>query len=376
MRLSQIVPSLEEIYGGPSKSVYALSRAFAGLGHDVTLFATDPRTPSAQDDGRLHVRIFRRGWPGGLCPSPALAADLRATPCDVVHNHSIWLRTLHYAHLRAKKARVPLVISPRGMMSQWAWNHRRWRKQLSRHFIHPGALEAAAGWHATSEEEAAEIRALGFKQPVCVAPNGVAAPSPAEHAAAQMYWREACPDVARRHTVLFYSRFHRKKRVLELIDLWLERAPDDWVLLMVGLPDDYTPAQLETYVMRSSGSGRVHVFDGGNRPPPFAVASLFLLPSHNENFGLSIAESMAHGVPVLVTDTTPWSALNSKHAGWCVPWEDFPTVLPAALAETPAQLAARGALARDWVLADFSWDQSAGVLAQFYQQLRGAPATK
>src|SRR5437763_12431483 len=134
MRLSQIVPSLEEKYGGPSKSVLALSSSLAGLGNDVSLFATDPQTPSARNEGRLRVQILRRGWPGAFCFSSALAAQLGATPCDIVHHHSIWLRTLHYAHRRAKSARVPLVISPRGMMSVWAWHHRRWRKRFGRHF--------------------------------------------------------------------------------------------------------------------------------------------------------------------------------------------------------------------------------------------------
>jgi len=284
MRLSQIVPSLEEIYGGPSKSVDALARTCAELGHDVTLFATHPDQPAERDRGRYHVRIFRRDRPGFLCPSAGLAAALRTTPADVVHHHSLWLRTLHYAHLQAQASQVPLVISPRGMMNGWAWRHHYWRKQFVRRFVHPGALEAAAGWHATSPEEADEIRALGFKQPICVAPNGVSALTPGDAAQATVYWRETCPATTRHRTAVFYSRFHRKKRVLELIDLWLDVAPPDWTLLMVGLSDDYNPAQLETYVMRASGAGRIHIFDGEGRPPPYEAASLFLLPTHSENF--------------------------------------------------------------------------------------------
>src|SRR2546430_12699827 len=56
----------------------------------------------------------------------------------------------------------------------------------------------------------------------------------------------------------------------------------------------------------------VQAFDGTGVPPPYAVASLFLLPSHSENFGLVIAEAMAHGVPPLVTDTTPKKTLNAS----------------------------------------------------------------
>ena len=370
MHLCQIVPSLEERYGGPSRSVLALSRALADAGDDVSLLATHPHTASEHADGRFNQHVFLRDAPGALCPSRDLRRRLDSVPCDVVHHHSIWLRTLHYAHRRAKSAGVPLVISPRGMMSAWAWNHRGWRKQIARAFLHPGAFESAAGWHATSDEEAAEIRALGFNQPVCVAPNGVAAPTDADLAVARAHWRTACPEVDRRPTAVFYSRLHRKKRVLELIDVWLERAPADWLLLVVGLPEDYRPEQLEAYVMRASGAGRVRVFDGRDRPAPYAVGSLFLLPSHSENFGLVVAEAMAHGVPVLTTDTTPWRTLDSAGAGWCVSWDNYAAALVAALAEPPAALADRGARARTHVLANYSWQHAAHLLAAFYRELR------
>ncbi len=370
MRCCEIVPSLEEKQGGPSKSTYAISVALAQLGHDVTLLATHPSTPETRELERLHVSVSRRSWPQFLCPSPGLRQQLRTVAADVVHHHSIWLRTLCYAHRHAVAQRAPLVISPRGMMSSWAWQHHHWRKQLTSRLVHPGAFQAAAGWHATSEEEAQDIRALGFTQPVCVAPNGVDAPLEAERRAAVEFWQNACPDIARRRTALFYSRFHQKKRVIELIDLWLQRAPKDWLLLMIGLPDDYTTTQLDTYVLRSSGGGRVRVYDGEGRPPPYAAASIFLLPSHSENFGLAIAEAMANGLPVVVTDATPWRAVNGNGAGWCVPWEEYGTALQDALAESESSLTERGRVAREYSLAGFSWEQSARKLAEFYQQLR------
>jgi len=263
------------------------------------------------------------------------------------------------------------VLSPRGMMSPWAWRRHGWRKKIARALVHPGACEAAAGWHATSVEEAEDIRRLGFKQPVCVAPNGVDEPDLSDLARASAYWNTACPAVARQPVALFYSRFHQKKRVLELIDLWLEHGPRDWLLLLVGIPQDYNAEMLERYVMRASGAGRVLAFDGTNRPPPYAVASLFLLPSHSENFGLVIAEAMAHGVPALVTDSTPWSALNTGDRGWCVPWGKYPAALRAATAEGPRRLQERGRRAREWVVREFSWDKSARDLAEFYRQLQG-----
>jgi glycosyltransferase involved in cell wall biosynthesis len=369
MKVCQIVPSLEERHGGPTKSVRATAQALASAGHEVELLATSESLAEASVEQCVSVRIFPRTRPRSLCPSSALRAHLRQTEPDIVHHHSLWLRTLHYAHCASRNRSAPLVLSPRGMMSRWAWNHHRWRKRLARVLVHPGALGAVRGWHATSESEAAEIRDLGFKQPICVAPNGVAAPDPTETAEALRYWREACPEANARPVALFYSRYHRKKRVVELIDAWMEHGPRDWLLLLVGIPQEYTVEMLDTYAARSSAGGRVRVFDGIGAPPPYAVASLFLLPSHNENFGLAISEALAHGIPAVVTNTTPWEGLN-ENGGWCVTWESFPEVLREAASESAEQLRSRGEMARRWVLREYSWEKTAGMLADFYDSLR------
>jgi glycosyltransferase involved in cell wall biosynthesis len=372
MKLCHIVPSLEEQHGGPSKSVRALCGALAQGGDDVELLATAPDAPvdgTTEIQGRLRLNVHRRDWPQKICPSAGLRRAVATTEAAVVHHHSIWLRTLHYAHRAAARRGTPLVISPRGMMSAWAWRHRGWRKQLSRSFIHPRALEHAAAWHATSEEEEHEIRALGFKQPVCVAPNGVERPVATELAAAGSYWREICPAAREHRVALFYSRFHQKKRVLELIEMWRRCAPADWLLLLVGIPQDFTPEELERYAQKNPGPSRVLAFSGAGRPPPYAVASLFLLPSHNENFGLVIAEAMAHGVPVAVTDTTPWRVMHRERLGWCVPWTEYADVVKQAIAQPPAELAARGLAAQAWVTREFSWSKSAEKLTAFYSTL-------
>ncbi|HWA07880.1 MAG TPA: glycosyltransferase [Opitutaceae bacterium] len=370
MHIAQIVPSLEARHGGPSVSVPALASSLAHLGHSVSLLSTGARPDHVDDDPRLIVRTFPRNRPASICPSPGLRKYLHHFTGDVIHSHGLWLRTLHYAHRETQRRKIPHVISPRGMMADWAWNHHRGRKAYADRFIHPGALHLARGWHATSRSEAEDIRARGYRQPICLAPNGVNAPSPGELKDAAAYWQRACPEAFQRRTALFHSRLHPKKRVLELIDLWLEQAPPDWLLLVVGIPETYTVAQLADYVQRERGSDRVRIFDGTETPPPYVAASLFLLPSHSENFGLVVAEALAHGLPVAVTNTTPWEPLQRAGLGWCVAWDDFGRALQDALAETPDRLRQRGAEAGRWVLAEYSWEKSARLLADFYAQLK------
>ena len=374
MKICHIVPSLEKRHGGPSVSVPALAAAFGRMGHEVELLSTTSAAIRNESEGRVATRVFPTHWPRQICASAALGKAVRGGQAEVIHHHSLWLRTLHYAHVASRSHRAKFIISPRGMMSPWAWNHHRWRKRLAGAFIHPGALEGADGWHATSNEEADDIRRLGFTQPVCVAPNGVLLPTADQLIAARAAWHEECPVTRNRPVALFYGRFHRKKRLRELVHLWLAAPRGDWLLLIVGVPEEYSVAEIQGWIAAAGGEGRIAVHDGADLPAPYAVASLFLLPSHSENFGLVIAEAMAAGVPALVTDTTPWNALNVDDRGWCVPWEEYNRALQVALALGPEQLAARGLRARAWVLREFSWDKSARELTAFYQQLPG-PAT-
>ncbi len=326
----------------------------------------------APADG-LRIRSFRRGWPDTVCPSADLRIHLAEHTYDCVHHHALWLRTLHYAGQAARRTGARLVISPRGMMSDWAWHHRRWKKRLANVLIHPGALARAHGWHATSEAEATDIRRRGFPQPTCVAANGVDAPASEEMARAHETWAQLCPPAAQRPVALFYSRFHPKKRLQELIDLWLDLSPKDWLLLVAGIPEAYSLAELQDGLRHRAAGERIAVVDARNRPPPYGLASLFLLPSHSENFGMVVAEAMAWGVPVLVTDTTPWAEVAAENVGWCVPWARYREALRAALAEPTERLEQRGARARDWVLRRFSWADAARRLGAFYGKLAESP---
>lgn len=374
MRLCHIVPSLEERHGGPSKSVRALADAEAAAGASVDLLFTHApgAAPVAMGAGDSSCLGFRREFPARIYRSPGMRCHLLASSYACVHSHALWVRTLHYATEAARRQQVPLVISPRGMLSPWAYHHHRWRKQLAARLVHPGAFRSAAGWHATSKEEADDIRRLGFMQPVCVAPNGVTLPSEADAARARVTWLPLVPAAGNRPVALFYSRFHRKKRLRELIDLWLSTPRGDWLLLLAGLSEEYTAEEIRGWVTARGAEDRIAVLGGEGLPPPYPLASLFLLPSHSENFGLVIAEAMAAGVPVLVTTGTPWTAAEPKGAGWCVPWEDYPARLASALELPLAELAARGQRARQWMADGFSWEAGARSLLHFYAQLADA----
>jgi glycosyltransferase involved in cell wall biosynthesis len=353
--------------------VRALANAQAKLNASVDVLAIEQSgNPPAPGEDPARLKLFRGDWPNRLGCSTRLHDSLDSTAYDCIHHHGLWLRTLHYAHQAAATRRIPLVISPRGTLSDWAYGRHRWRKALASGFVHPGALAGASGWHATSDLEADEIHRRGFRQPVCIAPNGVPAPSSAELESARSEWLRLIPAARERPIALFYSRFHRKKRLRELIDLWLSESRGDWLLVVAGIPEEYSVAEIGSHVRHAQGDGRVAVFDGLGRPPPFAIASLYLLPSHSENFGMTVAEALAAGAPALVTDGTPWRQLDTEGAGRCVPWDGFGGALREILRQSPDELAAAGRRGRIWIDRDFSWARTAARLLSFYDELRSS----
>ena len=112
-----------------------------------------------------------------------------------------------------------------------------------------------------------------------------------------------------------------------MIDLWLSQTRVDWLLLIIGIPEEFSVDQLNAYILKNEGCGRIIVRDGAGQPPPYAAANLFLLPSHSENFGLVVVEALVRGVPVLTTDSTPWQELKAVGAGHCVAWSDYGSAL-------------------------------------------------
>jgi glycosyltransferase involved in cell wall biosynthesis len=308
-------------------------------------------------------------WPRRLGRSPGLRQSLLGSGADLIHANCIWMLPLHYAARAARKTGVPLVISPRGMLAPWALKRSKLRKALASLLVHPGAFEQAAGWHATSAMEHDDLLAYGVRAPICVAPNGVDPPAEDVRAIRERYLILA-PELAEKRVALFYSRFHSKKRVVELLrDFASVPEAKKWHLLLVGLPEEYSVSNLRAAAADLAIEDRVTVLDGRGLPPPYALAELLVLPSHSENFGQVVAEALARGVPVLTTTGAPWRELDEVGAGECVPLTEIPVALSRLLCLSPEELRQRGGKGKAWVLDRFAWSRAADALLAFYEEL-------
>jgi glycosyltransferase involved in cell wall biosynthesis len=367
MRVALVTPDLRPSSGGPAVNVPRLAQALAGLGLDVELHTvgevpssgSNPRFVGAAPTALRHLGRSRE-----------LRRNLLAYSADIVHAHCLWMLPLAYAVTAARARGVPLVISPRGMLAPWSLRRSRWKKALASRLVHPGAFEAAAGWHATSGREAQDLQALGFRQPICVSPNGVE-PDASDRAEVRAHYWSLAPELAGKRILLFYSRFHSKKRIKELLADFASLAGSrlEWHLLAVGIPEEFSVAELRSVAVTLGIAHRATILDGSDMRKPYSLAELVALPTHDENFGSVVAEALAEGVPVITTTGTPWQGLNEHRAGRWVAIPDFRGELGALMALENEELRGAGGRGRAWVLSRFGWDAAAQKLKTFYETL-------
>ena len=110
---------------------------------------------------------------------------------------------------------------------------------------------------------------------------------------------------------------------------------------------------------------------GAEKWATYREAELFVLPTHSESFGMTVAESLASGTPVIVTTGAPWRGLDAHQSGWWIDLGIEPLVaaLENAMRLSRCELAGRGENGRQWMAADFSWRTVARKMDLTYQWL-------
>ena len=373
LRVLHVVPDLRPESGGPAENVPRLCAALRAAGVAAELFTVGPLPAGLPAD--LPVLGGAPARPARLRRSPELARALGERPADLIHAHCLWQLPLRYAARAALQRGLPLVISPRGMLAPWSLRRSPALKLMARLLVHPGALRKAAGWHATSDQEARDIAAAGFEQPACVAPNGIE-PVVVDAEAARAVYQARAPELRGRRVLLFYSRFHPKKRLLELVRDFARLAPahPDWHLLAVGIPEAFGPERVAGEAHAAGVGGRVTALDGRGLPPPHPLAELFVLPTHDENFGRAVAEALAHGLPVLTTRGAPWAEIETWGAGAWVDLGDVARALGDLMGRPPGELREMGERGRKAVLERYAWPVVVQPLVAFYRGLLASRA--
>jgi glycosyltransferase involved in cell wall biosynthesis len=350
MKLVHVVPHIDQEASGPSYSVPRLCQSLAECGNEVELSCLAAKGEITGVALDLHPQ-----WPvlGRFAISTSLAGAMRrkASVVDVVHNHSLWSMVNVASGWAVPGRRAKLVTSPRGTLSAWALSRSRSAKSLLWP-LQRRALDRADLLHATSDVEYEEIRAQGFTAPVAVIPNGIDVPAlPAEGAGAGREMR----------TLLFLSRIHPTKGLDRLLQAWaqLQEIHPGWCLVVAGHGEAENVEQVKS-LAKQLGLKRV-AFPGPQygeaKTQAYRCADLFVLPTHSENFGMVVAEALAHGCPSVVSKGAPWPGLLIESCGWWVAndSETLAATLDAAMRLPADDRAAMGLRGRAWMERDFGW---------------------
>jgi glycosyltransferase involved in cell wall biosynthesis len=298
----------------------------------------------------------------------ARALGDEAIGTDVVHNHGLWLMPNVYAGWAAADAKTPLIVAPRGMLSPAALAFSRINKMAFWRLVQGPAIQHVACFHATSHQEYEEIRAFGLPKPVAIVPNGVDLPEPQN--------MPALPAKTDR-VVLSLGRIHPKKGLDLLIRAWakLEATHGEWRLRIVGPGERGHEAELQALV-HNLELHRVSIepaIYGQQKYAAYRGAEVFVLPTLNENFGMTVAESLASETPVISTRGAPWTGLESERCGWWIDHgiDPLASALANAMALPIEELRAMGVRGRAWMARDFGWEAVAKKTAEVYAWVAG-----
>ena len=359
MRVLHVISGLGRSSGGPARSCQGLVAAECAAGLDAWVWPIGGGNPWIDGVRAVHLRLDD-------------AAALRKTlvEFDLVHIHGLWDLRLHKVVVACRRAGVKYVIAPRGMLEPWSLRQKWLKKRIARFVYQDGDLHGAVALHATAESEAGQFRKLGFKNPVIVSPNGVNVPA--------SFAREDRSEHGPRR-VLFVSRMHPKKGVLELVDAWAKILPQttNWICELVYTVSGELEKEYEAKVkarVKELGLERQFVFTGAlnddEKWKAYARADLFALPTYSENFGIVVAEALWAGVPVITTKGTPWSELESCKAGWWIdlpPKESLGRALSEAMTLPPDALAEMGRRGRQLVEEKYTWSAVVKPMVKGYQ---------
>jgi glycosyltransferase involved in cell wall biosynthesis len=319
LRVLQVISSIADVNGGASTAMWSTLDALRLCNVDVDLVTTN-------EDGlhrlmdvpfgkfirqREHrIRYFPARGDRYTTSWPLAAWLLRhVREYDIVHVHGIFRFAPVVAAHAAIARGVPYVLTLHNTLGDWGMRHRRpLLKKLSIGLIEGRILDRARKVHLCSADElynVSQVRPVGTRS--AVFPLGIDFP---QTAAAPPIGESGYESFAGRKVVLFMSRIHEIKGLDTLITAFasVQEVHPDAVLVIAGTGDEHLVDRLRALAQKVGVQQRTHwvgFVQGQRKLDLLAAATVFVLPSHSENFGYAVVEAMLAGLPVITTAKVP-----------------------------------------------------------------------
>ena len=334
LRLLNVTASIDPAAGGVSEAILRMSKAVVGLGHSVEIVsADDPK--SGWNEG-TEIPIHLKGPPlGRLEASPHFNAWMMEN-CgrfDAIISHGLWRDNSRMTRRAARAAKRPYFIFPHGMLDPWFKRYypmKHLQKSVFWWLTEHAVLRDARAVLFTCKEELLLARETFKPYDVVerVVPLGTGNPPQNIAQQGEAFFR-AFPQLRGKRMILFLGRLHEKKGCDLLLRAFLkllESKPREvWADLHVMVAGPCAHAEylhaLQAIATRCEGfsPGCVSfpgMVSGDLKWGAIRQAEVFILPSHQENFGIAVVEAMACGTPVLITrPVNIWREIEASGAG-------------------------------------------------------------
>ena len=313
MKILHAIPSVDARSGGPIEGVKQMGSALLAMGHQVEVASLDAPEDPWVKNFPLPLHPLGPTRLGGFRYSNKWVPWLRAHAhhYDAVIVDGLWQYHGLGTWRALRGSRTPYFVFTHGMLDPW-FKRTYPLKHLKKWLYWPWAeyrlLRDAEAVLFTCEEERLQARESFwlYRCTEAVVPFGTKLP-PQEGADLRERFLAAHPELKGKHCILFLGRIHEKKGCDLLVSAFCQLAPEhpELHLVLVG-PDDADAVPNFLSQAQSSGLSKqvswLGMLKGDDKWGAFHACDAFALPSHQENFGIAVAEAMGCGKPVLISN--------------------------------------------------------------------------
>jgi glycosyltransferase involved in cell wall biosynthesis len=382
-----VCPYMHPSAGGPPIVVDRLSLLMPSEGWDASVITT---SLYCNDDGSELERSLRQRIDVTVLPisKPRMlkrarrakeVIDKTVRVADIVHLHTLW----HPLNAIARKACArhgrKYVMMPHGMLDPYSLRQKRWRKRIYLAASERRNLQGASRLiYTTFHEQQAAQESLAWLGAGEIIPLGADSPPDVPRQKAKEAFISLFPQVANRRCVIFLGRIHPKKgleRLLTILPEISRRHPS--ILLIIAGDGEQSHVRNLNNLVQSRNLGSHVLFtgmvQGQAKWSALACAEVFILPSKQENFAISVAEAMHSGVPVVITNkVNSWPFVEKAQAGFVIEEDNAELGIAKRLNELlndPDKARCMGSRGKSFAKEHFSWARVTKDMISLYDRL-------